>query len=93
MKKFLIGSAAGVLMLGALAIPALAAGGINNASPCGAVHGAFNFQNIQYGGGHGQGYNSSSFGRNGGSPASHDGAVGQESGATGYNNSNTNCQQ
>ncbi len=87
MKKFLIGAAVAGLLLTSAA-GAFAEGGANNASACGAVHGAFNYQNSVYAGGHGRGYNSSSFGTNGGAPGSHNGAVGQEPGATGYNNSN-----
>jgi len=90
-KKFLIGGAAGALMLGVLAIPVLAAGGDNNASSCGAVHGAFNYQNTVYGSGPGRYSNSSVFGQSGGS-GFNAGPVGQESGATGSNNSTTGCQ-
>lgn len=64
------------------------------ASPSGQNHGAFNFQNTVYGtegtpGGVSNSSNSSSYGTGGGSPGAHDGAVGQEPGATGFNNSNT----
>jgi hypothetical protein len=65
-------------------------------SACGAVHGAFNSHNSVYGqpgtpGGVSDSNNSSYFGQAGGS-AGYNGAVGQEPGATGYNNSNTGCQ-
>ena len=53
----------------------------NNASPCGAVHGAFANENGNFGW----------LGAIGGTPGYHDGAVGQDPGATGYNNSSTGC--
>ena len=59
----------------ALAIPA-AASADNNASFCGATHGAFASENGSFGW----------LGAMGGTPGYH-GAVGQEPGATGYNNS------
>jgi hypothetical protein len=49
----------------------------NNASPCGAIHGAFANVNGNFG----------FLGDAGGTPGYHDGAVGQDAGATGYNNS------
>jgi len=49
----------------------------NEASPCGAVHGAFANENGNFG----------FLGALGGTPGYHNGAVGQEVGATGYNNS------
>jgi len=49
----------------------------NEASPCGAVHGAFANVNGNFG----------FLGDLGGTPGYHNGAVGQEVGATGYNNS------
>jgi len=49
----------------------------NDASPCGAVHGAFANVNGNFG----------FLGDVGGTPGYHDGAVGQDPGATGYNNS------
>lgn len=60
----------------ALAIPAVA-GADNQASTCGATHGAFANFNGNYG----------FLGAAGGTPGYHDGAVGQDPGATGYNNS------
>lgn len=95
-KKILIGAAAAGLLL-ANASGAFAAGGVNNASSCGAAHGAFNFQNSVYGeqvtlpNGNTV-LNSSAYGQAGGSPVSN-GGVGQEPGATGYNNSHTDCNQ
>lgn len=84
-KRCVIGAAATILMAGGLAIPALAAGAGDgsNASPCGAVHGAFADSNGNFG----------FLGADGGTPGYHGGAVGQDPGATGYNNSNTGCQQ
>ena len=49
----------------------------NDASNCGAVHGAFANANGDFG----------FLGQDGGSPGYHDGAVGQDPGATGFNNS------
>lgn len=54
----------------------------SQASPCGAVHGAFADVNGNFG----------FLGQAGGTPGYHNGAVGQDPGATGYNNSHTNCQ-
>lgn len=53
-----------------------------NASPCGAVHGAFASVNGNFG----------FLGQVGGTPGYHDGATGQQPGATGFNNSHTDCQ-
>jgi hypothetical protein len=50
---------------------------VNDASPCGAIHGAFANVNGNFG----------FLGDAGGTPGYHDGAVGQDPGATGYNNS------
>jgi hypothetical protein len=63
----------------ALAIPAasLAASNNNQASDSGATHGAFADVNGNFG----------FLGEAGGTPGYHDGAVGQDQGATGYNNS------
>lgn len=60
----------------ALATPSLAASEGNNASPSGAAHGAFADVNGDFG----------FLGAAGGTPGLH-GAVGQEEGATGHNNS------
>ena len=84
-RNFLIGVAAAVVMLGSMAVtavPALAA-----PSACGAVHGAFANVNGNFG------WLGDVF-PNGerGTPGYHNGAVGQEPGATGYNNSHTGCQ-
>lgn len=65
----------------ALAVPA-SASAENQASPCGASHGAFANENGNFG----------FLGSLGGTPGYHNGAVGQEPGATGSNNSHTNCQ-
>jgi hypothetical protein len=65
----------------ALAVPS-AASAENQASPCGATHGAFANVNGNFG----------FLGEVGGTPGYHNGAVGQDPGATGYNNSNTGCQ-
>lgn len=83
-KKFLIGAAASALMLGSMATAAFAAGSGDGsqASACGAVHGAFADVNGNFG----------FLGQAGGTPGYHDGAVGQDPEATGYNNSHTNCQ-
>jgi hypothetical protein len=54
-----------------------------NASPCGAVHGAFASVNGNFGF-LGQVYQ--------GAPNYHGGVTGQQPGATGYNNSHTDCQ-
>ena len=61
--------------LGALSVSA------NDASPCGAIHGAFADVNGNFG----------FLGADGGTPGLHDGAVGQDPGATGSNNSSTGC--
>jgi hypothetical protein len=53
----------------------------SNASYCGATHGAFADSNGNFG----------FLGAAGGTPGYHDGAVGQEPHATGYNNSNVDC--
>ena len=66
----------------AMAVPAFAGGSENsNASACGATHGAFADVNGDFG----------FLGALGGTPGYHDGAVGQDPGATGYNNSHTGC--
>lgn len=59
----------------ALALPAVA--GANSASVSGACHGAFANVNGNFG----------FLGALGGTPGYHNGAVGQDPGATGYNNS------
>jgi hypothetical protein len=81
MKLFMLAGALSLSLSGA----ALAAGPSDgsNASPCGAVHGAFADSNGNFG----------FLGQAGGTPGYHNGAVGQEQGATGYNNSlaSKNC--
>lgn len=81
-KKIAMSAAAGAILLGSIAVPAFAAAG-DNASPCGAVHGAFASVNGNFG----------FLGQDGGTPGYHNGATGQDAGATGYNNSHTDCQQ
>ena len=78
-KKLIIGVVASAGMVTGMAVPALAAGGSSgsNASASGASHGAFADQNGSFGW----------LGELGGTPGYHAGAVGQEPGATGYNNS------
>lgn len=76
-KKFLAGSAISAAALGSMVTPAFAA-----PSACGATHGAFANVNGNFGW----------LGPLGGTPGYHD-AVGQEPGATGYNNSHTDCNQ
>jgi hypothetical protein len=66
----------------AIAVPAFAGGSeSSNASSCGATHGAFADQNGNFG----------FLGDVGGTPGYHNGAVGQESGATGFNTSHVDC--
>jgi hypothetical protein len=78
MKKLLVCAA----FAAALALPSVASAE-NQASSCGAVHGAFANVNGNFG----------FLGEVGGTPGYHNGAVGQEPGATGYNNSHTGCQE
>lgn len=82
-KKYLLGASAAVVLSVGVSVPALALGDGAQASPCGAVHGAFADVNGNFG----------FLGEAGGTPGYHNGAVGQDAGATGYNNSHTNCQQ
>jgi hypothetical protein len=84
-KKYVAAAAIALGIAGASVAPAMAVGNSANssASPCGATHGAFADQNGNFG----------FLGEVGGTPGYHNGAVGQEAGATGYNNSQTNCQQ
>ena len=65
----------------ARAVPACAGSDNSNASPCGATHGAFADVNGNFG----------FLGTAGGTPGYHGGAVGQDPGATGYNNSHVDC--
>jgi len=80
-------------VVGLLAIPAAPAFAGNagdgsgyhpQGSDCGQAHGAFGF----FGKDLNLGVNS----RGPGTPTYHDGATGQDPGATGYNNSHTDCQ-
>ena len=84
LKKIAIAAVASFGLATGAALPAMAAGSGDgsNASPCGAVHGAYADINGNFG----------FLGQEGGTPGYHDGAVGQEPGATGYNNSHANCQ-
>jgi hypothetical protein len=86
-RKYVISVGAGILVAGAAAVPAFAigsgAGDGSNASPCGAAHGAFADKNGNFG----------FLGQAGGTPGYHNGAVGQDPGATGSNNSNSTCNQ
>jgi hypothetical protein len=68
-----------IAMTSAAAVPAiaLAAGPASASSPAGACHGAFANVNGNFG----------FLGLVGGTPGYHDGATGQDPGATGYNNS------
>lgn len=77
MKKLIVCAA----LVIAFAVPSAASAG-NNASPCSATHGAFANVNGNFG----------FLGELGGTPGYHNGAVGQDPGATGYNNSHTGCQ-
>jgi len=83
-RRYLAGIGASLAILAGAAVPALAAGSGDgsNASPCGAAHGAYADVNGNFG----------FLGQAGGTPGYHDGAVGQDPGATGYNNSHTFCQ-
>jgi hypothetical protein len=84
-KRFAFGAAAALALLGAgmsSAVFAAGAGDGSQASACGAVHGAFADTNGNFG----------FLGQVGGTPGYHNGAVGQDPGATGYNNSHTDCQ-
>lgn len=85
LKKYVVGAVASLIMISGMAVPALAAGAGDGskASPCGAAHGAFADVNGNFG----------FLGQVGGTPGYHNGAAGQEPGATGYNNSHTECQQ
>jgi hypothetical protein len=75
-KKLAIAGAASAIMLSSFAGVALAA-----PSDCGAAHGAFANVNGNFG----------FLGALGGTPGYHNGATGQEAGATGYNNSHVDC--
>lgn len=71
-------------MVCALALLGMTAGSASaGPSPCGATHGAFANVNGNFG----------FLGEVGGTPGYHEGARGQEEGATGYNNSHAECQK
>lgn len=85
-KKLLIGASVSAFMLGAMAVPVFAERpeygeqpGYSQASECGAGHGSFGYFNGD------TNLGVKSLGP--GTPTYHNGAVGQEEGATGYNNS------
>jgi len=80
MKLFMLAGALSLSLSGAAL--AAGAGDGSNASPCGAVQGAFADTNGNFGR-IGQVYQ--------GAPNYHGGVMGQEVGATGYNNSHTGC--
>ena len=86
-----MGAGTGAFLLGSMAVPALAANpgygeqpGYDQSSACGQAHGSFSYfdGDTNLGG--------KSLGP--GTPVYHGGAVGQDTGATGYNNSHTDCQ-
>jgi hypothetical protein len=83
MKKLILACVIALGLAGIGAAPAMADSSGSNPSPCGAVHGAFASVNGNFGY-IGQVYQ--------GAPNLHGGAVGQDPGATGFNNSNTGCQ-
>lgn len=81
LKKLLIAMVVVAFLLGIATIPVFAGGpGSPQASACGATHGAFANVNGNFGW----------LGDLGGTPGYHN-AVGQEPGATGYNNSHVDC--
>jgi hypothetical protein len=80
--KLAIAGATSAIMLSSFAGVAFASGsGGSQATACGATHGAFADVNGNFG----------FLGEDGGTPGYHDGAVGQEQPATGYNNSHVDC--
>ena len=82
-RRYLAGIGASLAILAGAAVPALAAGSADSsASSCGVAHAAVADQTGNYGW----------LGGDGGTPGYHNGAVGQDPDATGYNNSHTNCQ-
>lgn len=82
-KRLMFGGLAALTVMAGASGAAFAASNGPQASPCGAGHGAFANVNGNFG----------FLGAEGGTPGYHDDAVGQDPGATGYNNSNTGCQQ
>ncbi|MEK7605069.1 MAG: hypothetical protein AAB478_00950 [Patescibacteria group bacterium] len=91
-RRILAGAVASAVMFSAMAVPAFGANpgygeqpGYAKASACGQVHGSFSY----FDGDTNLGVKS----LGPGTPVYHGGAVGQEPGATGYNNSNTDCQE
>ena len=89
MNKTIFALAASALLAGALSSPVFAddhgkgqTTRSEHQSDCGSTHGAFADENGNFG----------FLGQEGGTPGYHDGARGQDQGATGYNNSHTDCQ-
>jgi hypothetical protein len=82
LRRSLVTAVAAAGLVGIGAAPAMAASENKKASDCGAVHGAFADVNDDFGW----------LGEVGGTPGYHNGARGQDVGATGYNNSHTGCQ-
>lgn len=88
MRKIIL--TASIAAIGALGLTAAGPAAANEASPCGATHGAFANENGNFGflgGLHGTPYYE---GGNQETPGAF--TVGQEPGATGYNNSHADCQ-
>lgn len=80
-KRVAMSIGASAVMFGSMVAPVFAAGSDGSqASACGATHGAFADVNGSFGW----------LGPLGGTPGYHN-AVGQEPGATGYNNSHVDC--
>lgn len=82
MRKFFATAALTGLVLVPASMSATAFADSSQASACGAAHGAFANVNGNFG----------FLGQVGGTPGYHNGAVGQQAGATGSNNSHTDCQ-
>jgi len=84
-RQVVFGTAAALILIGGASGAAFAATTPNNTSNgsyCGSYHAA---RADVYG-------NYGSLGSEGGTPGAHNGAVGQDPGATGYNNSHGDCQ-
>jgi hypothetical protein len=80
-RKYFVAGTISLLLASFAAVPVFAAGSSGSkASPCGATHGAFADVNDNFGW----------LGPLGGTPGYH-GAVGQQTGATGSNNSSVDC--
>jgi len=81
MRKFFATAALTGLALVPASMSATAFADSSHASACGAAHGAFANVNGNFG----------FLGQAGGTPGYHDGAVGQDPGATGSTNSQSTC--